>query len=144
MLSQIVLTNNKILKEHFEGLLGENHTVNAKWGFPVTEIEVVQETDVLKAIFAITFDMMTDKYNLKTFSVKKIEQPLPEDAPEGAIPLIEEVADWLNIDSVTIDFFINRIKEISEQFFTTREAPKSEPVEEPKSEPVEEIIKEVK
>jgi len=126
MLSQIVLTNNKILKEHFEQLLGENHTVVAKWGFPVCEVEVTQETDVLKAIFTIVFNMMTSAYTLKTYSVKKTQ--LEQVEGDESDPVFEEAADWLNIDSGTIDFFINRIKEISEQFFTTREQPK---VEEP-------------
>jgi len=146
MLSQIVLKNNEILKEHFEKLLGENHTVVSEWAFPVAKIIVTQETELLKAIFEITFDMMSDNYALRTHSIAKEVQELPEGAPEGAIPLVTEKPDWLTIDSNTINFFIARIKEISEQFFTTREIP--QPVEEEapknvKGVPVEEVPKEV-
>jgi len=124
MLKDIKATNEKILAEHFQPLFGEDYLVDVNWGFPFVVINVTLENKDVKTITKINIDMMQEgNFQLQMLGGKKVYEELPEDAPEGATPLFSLVPDWNMIDSNTINFVASRIKEITEQFFTTRKMP---------------------
>ena len=122
MLSQVVLTNNKILKDYFENVLKDGSVITANWGFPVTTVIIEKPSELDNIIVEIAFDMLTDDYQLKTKGIHKVALEVVKDEE----PKFKEEPGWVTVDSKIIKFFTDRIKEISEQFFTTRELTKEE------------------
>lgn len=145
MLKDIKATNEKLLAEHFQQLFGEGYTVAVNWGFPFVVIHLVLDTQETRTETKISVDIMQDgTFQLQVLGAKKVYAELPEDAPKDALPLMTLVPDWSTIDSNTIGFVTTRVKEITEQFFTTRVMPEPVTVEEVvEEEKVEEPTKEV-
>lgn len=136
MLKNVKAKNEKIIKEHFEEVFGEGYTIEVNWGMPVANVSATFEKDGKKSIWALTFNMETEAFDLRTFSTKIVDE--------------KEVPDWAQIDRQTIEFIIKRTSEITENLFFTRDVPEQpvpvapkpqEPIEEPEPEPERELVK---
>lgn len=120
MLSKIKAKNEEILQNHFQELFGDAYQIEVSWGFPFVVVNIVLDNKEVKTITQVSIDMMQEAgFQLRILGAKKVYEPVQE----GDEPIITLVPDWTSIDSNTINVISERIKLITEQFFTTREVP---------------------
>lgn len=112
MLKDIKATNEKIIKEHFSEIFGENYNIECNWNFPVCVLTIVYEDKQKMSEWKIITDLTTQDFNLETFATKNEKVENSED--------VKVLPDRSSIDNKIINFIIERLSLISENFFTTR------------------------
>lgn len=121
MLKDIKKRIEEVTKEHFKEVLGEEFEVELNWGIPNTTLVLKKEKEDFIMNTAITFETESDsevnEFNLQTIAFRIVEE--------------KRIPEQVTIDSSTINFLINRTRDIHNGFFNFNvEKESAEPTEE--------------
>ena len=124
MLKDIKKRIEEVTKEHFEEVLGEEFEVELNWGIPNTTLVLKKEKEDFIMNCAVTFETESDskanEFNLQTIAFRIEEE--------------KRIPEQVSLDSSTINFLINRTRDIHNSFFSPNVEEKSaEPTEEKES-----------
>lgn len=111
---------NEIISKQLKQAFGEGFDVHTTWGYPISSVKL-QKKDAVKdqnLIFNIDFNSDTDQYSFATRYEKEGE---------------EKQMEWIQIDSVTINFIKDTVDGITDQLIVKikEEEPKTEEATQP-------------